>query len=260
MKTATDELQHLTKHELFDLAMVLYNIQYLRTKHPQKKVLNVAADLHNFQNEYFLANYTGHTYYDEEDDEMVAYEHTDLRNQEIEALRRLVNNGALKGVTTRHRKTEDPAGLGIEYEESHYYQLVLDGDKFGAYYQQVIEAAQARILMSASLSFEGMSTPTVIVNNNTYKLASMRVGNAFNIVSHCLEKSPDKEVSLVHLKETLALSGVLNINEALKNSLFDSKRGLLRCFADSSPKTIVLHKTVQLPKPQLEKIILASKK
>jgi len=260
MDANADELNQLTKEELFDIAMVLYNIQCIRTKYPQNKVFNLPADLHNFRNEYFQANYVGHEYYDEEDGETVYYAYTELRNQELDALRRLTNNGALRGINIKYRKTEDPAGLGVEYDESACYQLVLDSDKFEAYHRQVMEAAQARILVSANLSFIGVGTPMVAVDTQLYKLSTMRDGNAFEIIDHCLRECPGQEVSLTSLAGSLKLSGVSNINEALKNSLFDRKNGVLRHFVSSSPKAITVNETILLPKPQLENIILASKK
>jgi len=98
----------------------------------------------------------------------------------------------------------------------------------------------------AELSFTGISTPTVTLDNTVYTLNSMSDGGMpFNIVSYGLSK-PGELVRRDELKQQKGLATVTNVNQALKRSYFDHNNGLLRYFVKSTAGSIKVSPSVVL--------------
>jgi hypothetical protein len=259
--------KNLDEKTLFDTAMVMQNVKENLAakssslkKYPGCKLLRLKADIHNFENDFFLENYTK-PYYDEEDGEEVAYAYTDLRYVEMGIFGKLLGVGVFKGVNPKTKPEEDFAGLGVMTDMPYLYDIVIDEELFNEYYQLVIEVADSKLTIPAELSFTRISVPVIKADDKSYELSPMRsLGNAFEIIDLCLDKYPNSEVTLDTLSEELDISGIKNLTSALKNSHFDQNTGLLRDFVVSSPNAIIVKPSIPLPKKQLKAIVKASTK
>lgn len=257
--------KNLSNTDLLDLAMIMQNINdYLikqrRTsaKYPDCKLIRLEADMHNFDNEYFLENYTK-PYYDAEDGVEVAYAYTDLRDTEIDTFSKLIGAGVIMGANA-HTESEEVRWGGTFIEQPKYYDIVVDTKIFEDYYKQVTDYAQAKMLVSVELSFIKISTPLLLVNEQSYELPTMRDGSAFIIVHYCYQNFIGKEVLLGTLRDNLPLRGVSNINQALKNSHFDQNNGILRAFVSSQPKIITFNSSAMITQKDLKEVISISNK
>jgi len=115
----------------------------------------------------------------------------------------------------------------------------------------------------AELTFISLTVPHVTFGLGSFNLPSMREGNTFHIVSHCLAKHPNRTIKLDQLKEELAatgtpLHGVSNLKETLRNSIFGVGK-TLAAFAEVSPKAILIKSSAVLTEAQFEAIRKASK-
>lgn len=115
----------------------------------------------------------------------------------------------------------------------------------------------------AELAFVSITVPRVTFGLDSFDLPSMRDGNAFRIISHCLTKHPNRTIKLNQLEEELAaigspVHGVSNIKESLRNSIFGGHK-TLAMFAEMSSKAILIKSSAVLTETQLEAIRKASK-
>lgn len=114
--------------------------------------------------------------------------------------------------------------------------------------------------ITAALSFASISTPQVTIDGVSYSLSPLSdSGVPFRIVDYCLTQKPNQPVSLGELKDGLPLSGVSNINQALKNSCFDRNTGVLKGFITSAPHTITVSAATNLSETAKRAIILAAR-
>lgn len=110
--------------------------------------------------------------------------------------------------------------------------------------------------LAISLGFDGSGKPHVTIGEEVLQFKTMRNGHAFNMISYCLKYKPSTPMSLDELKkaEGLKLSGVSNINQALRNSPFDVSDGLLKVFVESSPQSLTVKPTVNVTPEYLDKL------
>lgn len=131
---------------------------------------------------------------------------------------------------------------------------------FGHHIQELVEIL--RVLerqdttLTVSLSFHGSDVPKVTVGDEFLYFKSMRNGNAYALVSFCLNQHPEKLITLDEFKNKykLALEGVTNINQVLKNSPFDKNQGLLRVFVESSPQSLKVKPTINITPEYLDNL------
>lgn len=251
-----------TQQELLEIAMVLQNMKDQIDKFPVTETdpeitfIRLQADFRNNENEYYNALVPFLDFVDHEEGNKVEGMNVDLREIESNALKIIRKQLVLTGeVITKIRKVPDPLGFGTLEDEAISYKMGVDIKKFENLYEQIV----GQIEIEAELSFVNMSIPLIDANGHSYRLTTMRVGKAFDIIKYCMDNAANKEVTLDMLKSVLALEGVSNINETLKNSHFDKHNGLLRHFAQTTSKTITLKPFTILPKFALEAIILNSK-
>lgn len=114
----------------------------------------------------------------------------------------------------------------------------------------------------AELAFVSITVPRVTFGLDSFDLPSMRDGNAFRIVSHCLARHPNRTIKLSQLEEELVASGspihgVSNIKEVLRNSIFGGHK-TLEMFAEVSSKAILIKSAAALTEAQLDSIRKAS--
>lgn len=159
-------------------------------------------------------------------------------------------------------------------DEQDYYLIILN-DSFTAYYD-ILEQTESFHradtastptnhpgLMTATLSFESITTPVISIGNDKYRFPSMREGLPFNIISHCLATHPGHDVKLDTLKSELNASnmksyGLNNLRENIRNSYFGGKNPLSP-FVIASPRGILVRHSTTLTRQQLDAIKAASK-
>lgn len=254
------EVSKYTQQQLLEVAMVLQNMKVkidrslTTVSEPQIVFIRLQADYRN--NEYYTALKPFLNYVDYEEGNEVDGMNVDLREIEGNTFKIIRQQHVLTGeVVTETRKIPDPVGLGILEDEVTSYSMGVNVKKFENLYVQIV----GQIEIVAELNFIKIGVPLVTANGHSYQLTTMREGKAFDIIKYCLDNAADQEVTLDTLKPVLALGGVSNINEALKGSHFDKHSGLLRHFVQSTPKTIIVKPSSNLPKFALEAIVANSK-
>lgn len=176
----------------------------------------------------------------------------------------------------RHIEIEQTPNRKLTYEkrirkddEQDYYLITLN-DSFTSYYE-MIEQTEAfhradvsepttskTHPMTATLSFENISVPVISIDNEKYRLSSMRDGLPYAIISYCLDKHPNQDISLDSLKSELKAAGIkapglTNLRENIRNSHFGDKKPL-KPFVIVSPKGILVRQTTTLTPQQLDAI------
>lgn len=256
------DLSEFTPQKLLETAMVMQNLQDMAAKvaatdkFADRKAIRMEADYRVPANEYLHALTPYYIKYDVDDGEPYSG-YTSLRGVELRTLKMLFVEG-IAHFTVHVGDKSYPLGVNMQ-GSSDYYEAVILTDIFTDFYNQVIKAARAVATVPANLSFINFSTPIVSVDDQGYTLSTMRNGYTFEIIEFCYNEHPGTVVRMPTLKEAISLKGVSSITVALKNSLFDSTKGLLRSFVEVNPQIIRIHKTVQLPLAQLDDIIAASK-
>jgi hypothetical protein len=248
------EIDNLDEQQLFEIAMVVFNINEQADKHPNK--ITLEADYRNGKNPYWVALLPYLDRIDGMTEDEIPGDQALLYWVEEDVLLRLSEAGLLT-YKTKFKTVDDIFETGRSGELPVSYTIELK-DKYDEYSKSLIRAAKSKLTVPATLSFARFSNPLVSVQNKELPLKPMRNGTAFDIVVNCLEKHPNEAVTLKSLKESLALTGVTNINEALRKSHFDSTSGLLRSFVESSPQFIKVKPSIDLPLSQLEDIETAS--
>lgn len=154
-------------------------------------------------------------------------------------------------------------------DEQDYYLITLN-DSFTAYYEMLektesfhhADATNRRSVapgpMTATLSFERMTTPVVSIGKDKYYLPYMRDGVPINVVRFCLENHPSEAMPVKKLRTELKAAGYDNsglddLRERLRKSLFGDDK-CLQPFVVVSPKIILVYQTIVLTPEQLEKI------
>jgi len=115
--------------------------------------------------------------------------------------------------------------------------------------------------IKAQLSFVGINKPQVTTSNTSYRLKTMREGNALNMLSHCLLYHPNEIIKIdsvrAELKEKkISTPGLTSITQALRRTSFD-KTNELSPFVVATPKSIMVRRTVNLTAEQLKAIVAA---
>lgn len=157
-------------------------------------------------------------------------------------------------------------------DEEDYYILTLKPSFFE--YLKAVEMAASFYVADqiiapntgtrAELDFIGITTPVVTIQNTQYRLKSMQTtGTAFNIIAYCLNKRPNQTLTVEELRKGIGASeysnsGIGNINENLRNSLF-GKDNPLSPFIETSTKSILVKSVTQLTDKELEAVIQARK-
>lgn len=252
-------LEDLSKEELFEIAMVLFNVNESLHSSPKTKSLTLKADYRNYDNPYWVALWPYLTHIDGMTDDTIEGNDVALFWSEENVLKHLSELGVLsfKPNTVRVEDLFETGRAGVLTES---YSLDVNTDRFEKLYKQVTDLAETKLLVPAELSFIKVSTPLITSNEQRYELPAMRDGNAFIIVHYCYENFLGKLVSLEELKKELPISGVTNINQALKNSPFDPNNGTLRAFVESEPKIIKVNKSAFITKRDYYALVSISKK
>lgn len=247
--------------DLLEIAMVLQNMKDELSKQPLSKMkskyaeLTLKADFRNIKNEYYDTLWRNLDYIDYEEGNEVSGNNVDVRFIEERVFEKLTEEKVITELKTDYEKVPDPVGFGILEDQSTAYHIKIDLSAFDEAYLDVTDAIE----VEGTLDFINFSNPVLTVKGKKYVFGTMR-GNALEIITHCWENYPNELVSLESLQSELKISGVSNLNEAIKNSFFDKRTGLLRQFAQSMSKTILVKKTASLPKRQVEAIALATQK
>lgn len=247
--------------DLLEIAMVLQNMKDELSKQPLSKLkskyaeITLKADFRNIKNEYYDTLWRNLDYIDYEEGNEVSGNNVDVRFIEERVFETLTKEKVITELKTDFEKVPDPVGFGIWEDQSTAYHIKLDLSVFDEAYLDVTDAIE----VEGTLDFINFSNPVLTVKGKKYVFGTMR-GNALEIITHCWENYPNEIVSLEVLLKELKISGVTNLNEAIKNSFFDKRTGLLRQFAQSMSKTILVKKTASLPKRQVEAIALATQK
>lgn len=223
-----------------DTAMVMRNIQ-LVDSNSSSPVLKLEANLVNKDNEYFMAQY-GEPVYLNEDDIPVHYweKYYDLRDFEVEVLNTANDSGAFNSLDIILGDEEDPVGFGYILKRPQHYEITLNPHGFKKYMAEVTSIADGLVEVTAGLSFENISSPSVEIGTKSYKFSPLRNGNVMDIILYCFENYPNQQIDLATLKDVLHINGVTNLTETLRRSLFDSNKGRLRFFVDSSSQSITV--------------------
>lgn len=258
-------LNALNDQDLLEMAMVIFNINEaldkksdLKNQTKPKNQIELKADYRNHDNPYWVALWPHLTRIDGMTGDEISGRDTILHWGEERLLKKFSNLGILS-FNTKTKRVEDIYETGRAGDMPESYTININPDKFAEFSEQVFRAAKSIMKKHAQLGFVNFSTPSVTVESQEYKLKTMRNGNAFDIVMYCYEKHPGNTVTLKDLKNELSLSGVTNINGALRKSHFDTSNGLLRSFVETSPQFIKVHRSIQLPILQFEDIVIASK-
>lgn len=247
--------------DLLEIAMVLQNMKEELSKLPLSKLksnyaeISYKADNRNWENEYYQTLWHTLDYIDYEEGNEVTGNNVALYNIEEAVFDKLKTEKIITEIKTDSEEVPDPVGFGIMENQPVMHHIKIDLSLFDEAYLDVTDAIE----VEATLDFINFSNPVITVNGKKYVFGTMR-GNALEIITHCWENYPNEIVSLEALQKELKISGVANLNEAIKNSFFDKRTGLLRQFAQSMSKTILIKKTASLPKRQVEAIALATQK
>lgn len=120
-------------------------------------------------------------------------------------------------------------------------------------------AANENDQLTARLSFESISIPTVTVGDNMYSFRSMRSGRALNIISYCLDTIPNQMISIDNLKQELRAKqipalGITNLRDDIRRSVFGDKKPL-SVFVRVSPQGILVRDEIHITSEQLSALI-----
>lgn len=116
--------------------------------------------------------------------------------------------------------------------------------------------------MYVKVSIEEISgRPVVTIGDEKYRLSAMRDGLALTVVSYCLKKHPNEQISIEALKSELTESklkspGLNNLRENIRNSHFGGNN-LLSPFVEAYPKAILVRSITELTDEQMKAIELA---
>jgi hypothetical protein len=132
-------------------------------------------------------------------------------------------------------------------------------DFFATEHNKPKAAASNNGLLTARLSFESISIPTVTVGDNIYSFRTMRSGKALNIISYCLTTIPNQMISIDNLKQELRAKqipalGITNLRDDIRRSVFGDKKPL-SVFVRVSPQGILVRDEIQLTPEQLSVVI-----
>jgi hypothetical protein len=145
--------------------------------------------------------------------------------------------------------------LAIPYIESGLRGL--DNELASTPHTKVL-AEKDSAIHTALLSFDSITKPVIKINEEQFTFKEMRDGKPFNIISYCLEHYPKQHVTLIELKAELKASGVnvrglVNLREAIRNSLFGEKHEL-SIFVIVSPHSIIVKPSIPISDKQFEMI------
>lgn len=158
----------------------------------------------------------------------------------------------------------------LEKDDEQDYYIIILNESFVAYYEMLeqtesfhrADVPNKRSVpqgpMTATLSFERMTTPVVSLGKEKYYLPYMRDGVPINVVRFCLENHPSEAMPVKKLRNELKAAGYNNsglddLRERLRKSLFGDNK-CLQPFVVVSPKVILVYQTIVLSTEQLERI------
>lgn len=238
----------ISTETLLDTAMVLQNIQLLTEKTGSPSV-RLQANLVNTDNEYFMEQYSEPVYLNEDDIPVHFWErYYDLRDTELSILKAANAYGAFDNFHIQTADEEDPAGLGVILKRPQYYEIIVNPAKFKKYFNVIVALVESRICVTANLYFEGIGTPIVEVDGKKYQFPTIRSTSLLDIVTYCYEKRPSEHVGLAELKEKAHISGVTNLSELIRRSVFGAEKMMLDMFVDHSPNSIMLKPQITISK------------
>lgn len=183
--------------------------------------------------------------------EAIDYLNYDLKVDELKSLNLLKRLGAVKGYTLDFI---DDSKSKHDVPQAYVVKAIKNGLVAAELYTRA--QIDTYLIHDVVLDFENYKNPRITMEGKTLVFKTMRDGHAYQIIDHCLQKFPSKEVGLDTLKKELNLSGVSNISETLRKTAFE-KNGLLKDFVSSFPKHIIVHKKVRMSVANFKKISVA---
>lgn len=259
------KISNLSKVELVDLAMVLYDVQ---------EELEFGSKRHS--NKVEIEAYPNNEY-------MTLREDLNMNDREQIALGRkmmlfkLYEEEVLTDIITNSEERADE-DAGIFYDEAVSYEVTVSTQLFVDTYTNVFHLVRPMLeqhtrsrkksqptVATAYLTFVEFTTPTVTIDDVIYPFPPMRDGKAFNVLSHCLRNHPDKDVKLDVIKAELrALAvpvtyGISNLKEIVRKTAFSGGHAL-SVFVSVSPQAILLRSHVPITSTDKQRIIAESQK